>query len=47
MLKSRLVLKRDKVIGELRRLHNKEFYALLVTTYYVGNQIKKIDGQGI
>jgi hypothetical protein len=34
--------KRDDVIGEWRRLHNKELYALY---YHSDDQVKKTDGQ--
>ena len=34
--------KRDEVTGELRRLHNKELYALL-TKYHSGDQVKKTE----
>jgi hypothetical protein len=29
--------KRDEVSGEWRRLHNKELYALVLTTYHSGD----------
>jgi hypothetical protein len=33
--------KRDEVIGEYRRLHNKELYDQVLIKYYLGDQIKK------
>jgi hypothetical protein len=35
--------KRDEVTGEWRRLHNKELYALLLTKYQSGDQVKKTE----
>jgi hypothetical protein len=36
-------LKRDEVTGEWRRLHNKELYALLLTKYHLGDEVKKTE----
>jgi hypothetical protein len=36
--------KRDEVIGEWRKLHNKELCALLLTKYYSAAEIDKTDG---
>jgi hypothetical protein len=33
--------KRDEVTGEMRIPHDKELYALFLTKYYSGHQIKK------
>ena len=33
--------KRDEVTGEWRKLHSEEFTDLLLTKYYLGDQIKK------
>jgi hypothetical protein len=32
--------RRDELTGAWRRLHNEKLYAVLVTKYYAGNQIK-------
>jgi hypothetical protein len=35
--------KRDEITGEWRRLHNKELYALLLTKYHSGDEVKKTE----
>jgi hypothetical protein len=35
--------KRDEVTGERRRLHNQELYALLLTKYYLGDQVNRTE----
>jgi hypothetical protein len=33
--------KRDEVTGEWRKIHKDNYYALILTKYYSGDQIKK------
>ena len=40
-------LKREEVKGELRKLHTWEFTDLLLTKYYLGDQIEKNTTGGI
>jgi hypothetical protein len=47
VLKRRFGPKKNEITGEWRRLRNKELYALLLTRYHSGDQVKKTDGQGI
>jgi hypothetical protein len=45
MLRKIFAPKRNEVTEEWRRLHNEERYSLLLTKFYLGNQIKK-NGMG-